>query len=96
MKKVTDYGTESDIVADVYEERIDKSLGPAVLRKKTRRRFLKDQPGIPGYAARYGNVINIKDAYLDTRFDPSEDAGDFRTRSLICMPIKSTFGTLGR
>src|SRR5690606_22641477 len=41
--------------------------------------------------------LNIKDAYLDGRFDPIWDAKTgYRTRSIMCVPMKNHHGrTLG-
>ncbi len=44
--------------------------------------------GIAGHVAKTGEVVNIKDAYSDPRFDPSTDKKTgYRTRSVLCMPI---------
>jgi signal transduction histidine kinase len=39
--------------------------------------------------AKTGEIINIKDAYNDDRFDPTTDKKTgYRTRSILCMPIR--------
>ncbi len=44
--------------------------------------------GIAGHVAKTGEIVNIKDAYSDPRFDPSTDKKTgYRTRSVLCMPI---------
>ena len=44
--------------------------------------------GIAGYVAESGEVINIPDAYKDSRFNPEVDKKTgFTTRSILCMPI---------
>jgi serine phosphatase RsbU (regulator of sigma subunit) len=44
--------------------------------------------GISGYVAQTGKAINIKDAYLDKRFNPNIDKRTgYRTRSILCMPV---------
>lgn len=49
---------------------------------------LKIGKGIAGHVAATGEIINIKDAYNDPRFDPSTDKKTgYRTRSVLCMPI---------
>jgi signal transduction histidine kinase len=47
--------------------------------------------GIAGWVAENGKSINVRDAYRDTRFDPSvdEETG-YRTRSVICQPMRNT------
>lgn len=49
--------------------------------------------GIAGAVAQSGNVINIADAYEDPRFNPAVDkATGFRTRSILCLPVKNQQG----
>ena len=44
--------------------------------------------GLAGYVADTGQVLNIKDAYKDPRFNPDIDRRTgFRTRSVLCVPI---------
>lgn len=38
MDCVVEYGTETDILAEAYEEKIDKNEGPAVVKKKSKQR----------------------------------------------------------
>lgn len=46
--------------------------------------------GIAGRAASSGEVINIKDAYKDSRFNPKVDKETgYRTTCILCMPIKN-------
>jgi signal transduction histidine kinase/putative methionine-R-sulfoxide reductase with GAF domain len=50
---------------------------------------LKIGVGISGYVAQTGELINIQDAYHDSRFDPSTDKKTgYKTRSILCMPIR--------
>ena len=49
---------------------------------------LKIGTGIAGYVAETGEIINIKDAYKDDRFDSTTDKKTgFHTKSILCMPI---------
>ncbi len=49
--------------------------------------------GIAGAVAQTGETIRIDDAYADPRFDPSTDKrSGFRTRSILCAPIKNRTG----
>lgn len=49
--------------------------------------------GIAGAAAQSGQVINIPDAYTDSRFNPDVDKKTgFRTRSILSLPIKDQHG----
>jgi sigma-B regulation protein RsbU (phosphoserine phosphatase) len=51
--------------------------------------------GIAGYVAATGDTLNIADAYFDTRFNPDIDkVTGYRTRSILCMPMKNRGGTI--
>jgi len=40
-------------------------------------------------------TVNIIDAYKDSRFDPSvDDNGDFRHKTVLCLPIKNSDGCI--
>ena len=49
--------------------------------------------GVAGACFASGKVLNIPDAYADTRFNPEFDRrSGFRTRSILCMPILNKEG----
>jgi len=49
--------------------------------------------GIAGYVAATGDTLNIPDAYFDARFNPEIDkVTGYRTRSILCMPMKNRGG----
>jgi len=49
--------------------------------------------GIAGECFATGAPVSIEDAYKDSRFNPSVDAGTgYRTRNILCMPITSKGG----
>ena len=51
--------------------------------------------GIAGYVASTGQTLNIPDAYLDPRFDPSTDKKTgYQTRNILCMPVYNPEGEL--
>ena len=58
---------------------------------------LKVGEGLTGWVARTGRPLNIKDAYLDPRFDGDWDRRTgYRTRSTLCVPMKNYHGrTIG-
>lgn len=58
---------------------------------------LKLGEGVTGWVARAGRPLNIKDAYLDPRFDAEWDRRTgYRTRSTLCVPMKNYHGrTIG-
>lgn len=44
--------------------------------------------GISGYVAKTGEIINIPDAYQDSRFNPEVDKkSGYKTRSILCAPV---------
>ena len=56
---------------------------------------LKIGRGIVGSCAESGEIVNIRDAYADQRFDRSVDlATGFTTRSLLCIPIYNNRGEI--
>ncbi|XP_030066193.1 dual 3',5'-cyclic-AMP and -GMP phosphodiesterase 11A [Microcaecilia unicolor] len=49
--------------------------------------------GIIGYVAEHGETVNIPDAYQDRRFsDEIDKLTGYKTKSLLCMPIRSSDG----
>ncbi|MCF8114020.1 MAG: SpoIIE family protein phosphatase [Desulfotignum sp.] len=58
-------------------------------------RVKKDQ-GIAGYVARTGTPLNLKDAYDHPGFSKEYDrATGYRTRAMLCAPLKTRGKTLG-
>ncbi len=53
--------------------------------------------GIAGFVAATSETINIPDAYADSRFNPDVDkATGYRTKTILCMPMKNKDGkTIG-
>eukprot|EP00079_Xenopus_tropicalis_P027259 XP_012821493.1 PREDICTED: cGMP-specific 3',5'-cyclic phosphodiesterase isoform X3 [Xenopus tropicalis] len=46
--------------------------------------------GIVGHVAEFGQPLNIKDAYQDSRFNAEVDQiTGYKTQSILCMPIKN-------
>jgi sigma-B regulation protein RsbU (phosphoserine phosphatase) len=51
--------------------------------------------GIAGHVALTGDIVNIPDAYADSRFDPEVDKRTgFRTRNILCLPIRNKAGKI--
>lgn len=51
--------------------------------------------GIAGYVASTGQTLNIHDAYLDPRFDPTTDRKTgYQTSTILCMPVFNASGEL--
>jgi sigma-B regulation protein RsbU (phosphoserine phosphatase) len=53
--------------------------------------------GIAGWVAQHGEMVNLADAYSDPRFESEVDLRlGYRTRSLLCLPIRNKGGeTIG-
>ena len=46
--------------------------------------------GLAGYVAKTGEVLNIKDAYADPRFNPEIDRRTgYKTNNILCMPMRN-------
>jgi len=55
--------------------------------KRREIRFPADK-GIAGYVATTGQILNIPDAYQDSRFNPEVDKKTgYRTKSILCLPV---------
>jgi len=51
--------------------------------------------GIAGYVAKSGEILNIPDAYADSRFNRDVDAQTgYRTRNILCLPIRNKKGRI--
>lgn len=51
--------------------------------------------GIAGTVGQTGEIINIPDAYKDSRFNPEFDQKTgFRTTSILCVPMKNMLGKI--
>jgi GAF domain-containing protein/anti-sigma regulatory factor (Ser/Thr protein kinase) len=51
--------------------------------------------GIAGWVAESGETVNIPDAYTDERFQPRVDlASGYRTKSILCAPMRSSTGEI--
>ena len=79
---------------------VDKERGglwSMVAHGTSERIHIAEGQGIAGNVAKTGETINIADAYLDPRFNQSVDKSTgYRTKSILCVPIKSSNGvTIG-
>ena len=51
--------------------------------------------GLAGYVGRTGEVVNITDAYRDTRFNPEIDRkSGYTTQTVLCMPMRNKEGKI--
>jgi len=57
-------------------------------------RFPADK-GLAGYVVKSGEVLNITDAYSDSRFNPEVDKKTgYKTKTILCMPIMNNNGEI--
>jgi diguanylate cyclase (GGDEF)-like protein len=74
----------------------EKITGKKEDRKKIRKIRLKIGEGIAGWVAQEGVPVVVPDVSIDERFYPRVDKEtDFKTKSLMCVPIKSKGAILG-
>jgi phosphoserine phosphatase RsbU/P len=51
--------------------------------------------GIAGWVARHGETVRLDDAYQDSRFEPGMDRRlGYRTRALLCLPVRNKNGEI--
>jgi len=51
--------------------------------------------GIAGHVAKSGEILNIPEAYADSRFNRDVDAQTgYRTRNILCLPIRNKSGRI--
>lgn len=85
----------NELYADYFDEGMKTEDGQSIISKKTQIRFHRDK-GIAGYVAQSGKVVNIIDAYMDSRFNPEVDRlTGYKTRNILCMPIVSNDQVVG-
>lgn len=79
---------KSDDGKEIWSKVVAAGAQPLVIRLPLGR-------GIAGAVAATGETIRIPDAYQDPRFDPSTDKrSGFRTRSILCSPIRNRAGNV--
>jgi signal transduction histidine kinase len=55
----------------------------------------KSHLGIAGHVATTGEPLNIPEAYDDSRFNQEVDRQTgYRTKTILCMPVRSKYGTI--
>ncbi|XP_053400578.1 cAMP and cAMP-inhibited cGMP 3',5'-cyclic phosphodiesterase 10A-like [Mercenaria mercenaria] len=84
-----------ELYADMFDEGKQADDGTPVVSKKSQIRFPRDR-GIAGHVAKTGEIVNIKDAYKDARFNPEIDKKTgYHTKNILCMPISGKHGVIG-
>jgi diguanylate cyclase (GGDEF)-like protein len=81
---------------DTGELVLEKTSGKKMERNKIKKFRLKTGEGIAGWVAKEGIPVIVPDVSIDKRFHSKIDGEtDVRTKSLMCVPIKSKGNILG-
>lgn len=95
LLKVITEETKAAIQADrcsvfLYDKKSNELWSKVALGMDSQEiRFPADK-GLAGHVVKTGETINIKDAYLDDRFNKEIDnQTGYRTKTILCMPIKN-------
>ncbi|OON23492.1 GAF domain protein, partial [Opisthorchis viverrini] len=84
---------EKVLVSKLFDVTPDCSFKEVLHRSEKRRVTIPMGIGISGHVAQTGHYANIPDAYADSRFSDSVDRETgYRTKCILCMPIKDIDG----
>lgn len=76
------------LTAKLFDVTSESELDDALSKAKEKNITMPWGTGIVGHVALTKELVNIKDAYKDKRFDPSIDnLTGYKTNSMLCMPI---------
>jgi len=79
----------------MHDEKTDELWARATGGSETRDLRFPSHLGIAGSVFTTGETVNIPDAYADDRFNQEVDKKTgFRTKSILCMPIKNKEGQI--
>lgn len=84
------YATIFDVGSDLTKDKDPKESGAESSSPKLSTDEIRFPvgKGIAGHVALTGEILNIKDAYADRRFNPDIDQRTgYKTESILCMPI---------
>jgi len=88
MKEITHLMNADRSTLYLVDNRKGEIWSKIALKAEVKEIRLKIGVGISGHVAATGEVINIPDAYQDSRFDPSTDKKTgYHTRSILCLPV---------
>lgn len=84
---------QADRSAVFLVDKKNATVTSAVVSGETNPIVVKLGQGIVGFVAETGQTANIADAYQDNRFNSSVDkVTGYRTRSILCVPVKNSQG----
>ena len=88
MKEITHLMNADRSTLYLIDNRKGEIWSKIALKSEIKEIRLKIGVGISGHVAATGEVINIPDAYQDSRFDPTTDKKTgYQTRSILCIPV---------
>jgi signal transduction histidine kinase len=97
LAKITEALDADRATLYLLDEAKDELVSRIVQGEDVRAIRLKVGQGIAGSVARNGTLVNIRDAYKDSRFSPQWDMlSGYRTHSILAAPMKNHLGrTIG-
>jgi len=86
----------SIILLDSKNERLEFYISLGEKASTVEKTYLELGKGVAGWVVESGQGVIIDDVSSDNRFYPViDETSDFKTRSLLCVPLKRTGTTLG-
>ncbi len=86
----------SIILLDSKNQRLEFYISLGEKASKLEKTYLELGKGVAGWVVKSGQGVIIDDVSSDNRFYPVVDeTSDFKTRSLLCVPLKRTGAVLG-
>jgi GTP-sensing pleiotropic transcriptional regulator CodY len=84
----------NELYAKVFDVSTETIVDPTKSAGSSEIRF-PNHVGIAGHVASTGEVLNIPNAYDDGRFNSEvDDKTGYKTKSILCMPIRGTGGKI--
>jgi adenylate cyclase len=79
----------------LLDQKTDELWSKVALESELAEIRIPASTGLAGYVVSSGQVVNIKDAYQDPRFNPAVDRRTgFRTKTVLCAPVISRNGDI--
>ena len=86
-ESISTFGQVYDLAKEDLEQDLEEDGRPARTRAFQNR--FPSNHGITGHVSTTGQIVNIKDAYADPRFDALVDENtSFKHKTILAMPIK--------
>jgi sigma-B regulation protein RsbU (phosphoserine phosphatase) len=86
----------SIILLDSKNQRLEFYISLGEKASKLEKTYLELGKGLAGWVVETGQAVVVNDASTDKRFYPIiDETSDFKTRNLLCVPLKRTGTVLG-